>query len=335
MNTRKVSGLLSVMVFLLINLSLLAGCSGDEQPTANQKVLNVAMILAKGGLGDRSFNDSAYTGLQEAQKRYGVRFKTVDFSNETTNLENLRQFAREEYDLIIGIGFENGPLIETVAKEFSNRKFAIIDTEVRADNVAAIIYREQEGDFLMGVLSARLTQTRKVGFIGGVDMAITRRIESGFRQGLRYQNDQVEMVSDITGTFSDAAVGKRAALTQYAQGVDIIYNAAGRTGLGIIEAAKETGKLTVGTSGEQIYLAPDNVVGNRRKRMDSAVLALIEDVRDARFTPGVRALGLKENGLAIGPLNDRLVSKEIQADLERIRQEIINGTIIVKAADNP
>jgi len=289
------------VIWAILLLALLSGCAGESQPSSGQRVLNVGMLLAKGGLGDRSFNDSAYAGLQEAQKQLGIRFETADFTSDEANLEALRRFARQEYDLIIGIGFENGGYIGTVAAEFPGCNFAIIDTVAEGDNVVSIIYREQEGDFLMGVLAAMLTQSKTVGFVGGMDIDIIRRIESGFKQGVAYQDSSVEVVSDIAGTFTDPEVGKSLALAQYEAGVDVIYNGAGRTGLGIIEAAKETGELTIGTSGDQRYLAPGNVVGNRPKRVDTAVLTLVNQVKNDQFTAGTRSLGLEEGGLSLGP----------------------------------
>ena len=291
------------VIWGILLLTLLSGCMGEAQPSTSQRVLNVGMILGSGGLGDRSFNDSGYAGLQEAQRKFGIRFETVDFASEEDNLEALRQLARQEYDLIIGVGFENAPLIETVAKEFPDQNFAIIDSIAEGDNVVSVIYREQEGDFLMGVLTAMLTESKKVGFIGGMDISIIRRIESGFKQGVTYQDSSVEIVSDLAGTFSDPEVG-----------VDVIYAAAGRTGLGVIEAAKETGNLTIGASGDQRYLAPGNMVGNRPKRVETAVLTLVEEVKDGQFTAGTRSLGLKEEGLALGPFDENLVT---DAMLER------------------
>ena len=135
------------MVWAILLLALLSGCGEPPSPTG-QRVLNVGMILARGGLGDRSFNDSAYEGLQEAQRQFGIRFETADFTSDEANLEALRNYARQEYDLIIGVGFENGPFIETVAAEFPDLNFAIIDTVAEGDNIASIVYREQEGDFL-------------------------------------------------------------------------------------------------------------------------------------------------------------------------------------------
>jgi basic membrane protein A len=298
-------------------------------PTS-QKVLNIGMILARGGLGDRSFNDSAYTGLQEAQKREGIRFETIDFTSEEANLEALRRFARQEYDLIIGIGFENGPNIETVAREFPDRNFAIIDTVAEAANIVSIVYREQEGDFLMGVLAAMLTKSKKVGFVGGVDIPIMRRIENGFKQGVLFHDMEVEVISDLAGTFTEPEKGKELALAQYEAGVDVIYNAAGRTGLGIIEAAKQQGRLTIGTSGDQRYLAPGNVVGNRPKRLDTAVLTLISEVKSGNFKPGIRSLGLKEEGLSLGPFDENIVTPAMLQRLNDLKQQIIAGEILVE-----
>ena len=313
---------------MLVALWYLAGCGA---PGGSQRVLHIGMILARGGLGDRSFNDSAYSGLQEAQKQLGVRFDTLDFTTDEANLEGLRRFAREKYDLIIGVGFENGPTIQTVAAEFPEQRFAVIDTTADGANVASVVYREPEGDFVMGALAAMLTKTGQVGFIGGVDLPVIRRIEAGFRQGVAYQDATVTVRADLAGTFTDAAVGQRLAAAQYAAGVDVIYNAAGRTGLGVIDAAKTARKLTIGTSGDQRYLAPGFVVGNRQKRLDTAVLGLIAEVQQASFAPGVRSLGLREQGLTVGPFDETLVTAEMRSRLEDLQARIIAGEIVVGA----
>ena len=326
----------NLLVWILLYalpLLLLTGCGGEERADSLQPVIHVGLILGSGGLGDLSFNDSAYAGLQEAQRQFGIRFETVDYATDDENLAELNRLIRLGYDLIIGIGFENAGYIETLSKENPDRKFAVIDTTVAGENVASIVYREQEGDFLMGVLAAMLTDTGMVGFVGGMDIPILRRIESGYLQGVAYQDPGIEIISDFAGTFAEPELGKELALAQYAAGVDVIYNAAGRTGLGVIEAAKESGKLTIGTSGDQRYLAPGNVVGNRPKRVDIAVLHLVEELIQGQFMPGTRSLGLKENGLALGPFDDDLVSKEMVAVLESLKQKIITGEIVVNVSD--
>jgi basic membrane protein A len=174
-----------------------------------------------------------------------------------------------------------------------------------------------------------LTETGRVGFIGGADIDPIRRIESGFFQGAAYQDPDVEVVSDLAGTFSEPEIGKELALKQYADGIDVIYNGAGRTGLGIIEAAEETGHLTIGTSGDQRYLAPGHVVGNRPKRVDTAVLVLIGELYDGEFTPGVRSLGLAEQSLSLGPFDESLVTSEMLDRLTELEKMIVDGTIIV------
>ncbi len=302
----------------------------SSSQSKKKKVLYIGMMLATGGLGDRSFNDSAYLGLQQAQKQFGIRYETKDFISDETNIESLRNFARQNFDLIIGIGFENAKYIEQVAKEFTNIKFALIDSIVYGNNIASIVYREQEGDFLMGVLAAILTKSKKVGFIGGMDIDIIRRIESGFMQGVDYQDKSITVISSMAGTFADPIIGKSIALNQYKQGVDIIYNGAGKTGLGIIEAAKEAKKFTIGTSGEQIYLAPGNVIGNRPKRVDSAVLDLVKEIIKDNFKAGVRSLGLKEEGISLGPFDKNLVSDEVLKKLNSLKKDIISGKIIIK-----
>lgn len=311
---------------ILAALWCLAGCGA---PGESQRVLRVGMILARGGLGDRSFNDSAYGGLQLAQKQLGVRYDTIDFTTDEANLEALRGFAREQYDLIIGVGFENGPAIQTVAAEFPAQRFAVIDTVAEGANVASVVYREPEGDFVMGALAAMLTKTNQVGFIGGVDLPVIRRIEAGFKQGVAYQNPAVAVRSDLAGTFTDPLVGQQLAAAQYAAGVDVIYNAAGRTGLGVIDAAQAAQKLTIGTSGDQRYLAPGFVVGNRQKRLDTAVLALVAEVQQNTFAPGTRSLGLKEQGLTVGPFDEALVDAEVRSRLEALQAQIIAGEIVV------
>jgi basic membrane protein A len=282
-------------------------------------------------VGDRSFNDSAYAGLLEAQKRYNIRFETASYGDSQSNADALRGFARKGYDLIIGIAFENRDGIVAVASEFPTTRFATIDAEAMGDNIASIVYREQEGDFLMGVLAAMLTKTKFVGVIGGTDIPAIRRIISGFKQGVAYQDSKVRVFADIAGTFSDPKVGLDLALARYNDGADVIHNAASRTGLGIIEAARQTRKWTTGTSGDQRYLAPGFVVGNRPKRVDTAVSVLIGEVRDGTFKAGTRSFGLKENGITLGPFDDTIVTKEMSNRLEALRKDIVAGRITVQA----
>lgn len=292
-------------------------------------IVNVGMILAKGGLGDRSYNDAAYLGLQDAQDKFGIRFEAITYSTDKENLDALRNLALQNYDLIIAISFENAPYIEQLSKEFPDNKFAIIDFVVEGDNVSSVLFREEEGDFLMGVLSTMITKTKKVGFIGGVDIPILRKIESGFRNGVAYEDSTVEVNTDFVGSFNDPDLAKTVALKQYDEGIDLIYNVAGRSGLGLIDAAKERNEYIIVTNGIQTYIAPGNIIGNRPKRIDSAVYNLIAEVIENRFEPGTRSLGLKEGGITIGPFDAAVISQDMISYLEELQEKIINGEIKV------
>lgn len=319
-----------LLITFVVASGSIGGCGKNGESAPVQKsVLNIGLILGSAGLGDKSFNDSAYKGLLEAQKTLNIRFETVTFSGTQSDIDALRLFAQKNYDLIIGIAFENQKNIETVAKEFPNIKFAAIDFEITGDNIASVVYREQEADFLMGALAAMITKTRMVDVIGGMDIPAIRRIISGFKQGAIYQDSTVQVFTDIAGTFSDPQVGYDLAINRFNDGVDVIHNAASKTGLGIIEAAREIGKYTTGTSGDQRYLAPGYMIGNRPKRVDTAVQMLIDEVNDGTFKAGMRSLGLKENGLALGPFDDTVVTAAMLTRLDEIKQKIISGEIQV------
>lgn len=319
------------LLILIISIALIIPIFGCSQAAEPAKVLNVGLLLGSGGLGDRSFNDSAYAGLLEAQKQFNIRFETVDTSTKEANIDALRLFARNNYDLIIAVAFENMESLKAVAAEFPKTHFAGIDFELAADNVSSIVYREQEGDFLMGALAAMLTKTKKVDVIGGTDIPAIRRIMTGFSQGVAYQDPSVTVLTDFAGTFADPQVGLALALKRYGEGVDVIHNAASKTGLGIIQAAQQVNKFVTGTSGDQRYLAPGNMVGNRPKRVDTAVLLLIEETHSGAFKPGIRSLGLKENGLTLGPFDSSIVTQQMLTRLDDLKLSIISGQIVVKA----
>jgi len=322
--------LVSSLCFVIF-AGLFTGCTKSADNLIKNKVLNVGLILGAGGLGDKSFNDSAYNGLLAAQKELNIRFETVEYTGKDADIDALRAFAKNGYDLIIGISIDNLKTIQTVAEEYPNVKFGAIDFELTGNNIASIVYREQEGDFLMGVLAAMVTKTKMVDVVGGTDIPAIRRIMSGFTQGVAYQDSSVKVLTDIAGTFSDPQVGYKLAMERYNHGVDVIHNGASKTGLGIIQAAQEVKKYTTGTSGDQRYLAPGYMIGNRPKRVDIAVQMLIEEVNSGTFKSGGMSLGLKENGLALGPFDETVVTPAMMKCLNEIKQKIISGEIIVKS----
>ena len=323
---RLLSTGLTAVLFLLLPAA--AGCNATG--VTPQRVLNIAVILGEGGLGDRSLNDTVYSGLEASMKKYSIRFETVNYSDTEADIKALRDYADSGYDLIIGVTAVNQENIQMVAAEFPDIYFAVIDGEASGINVASFLFREEEGDFLLGSLAAMLTSTKKIGVITGDDTPAARRTVSAFEQGAAYQDKNVRVSANFTGTLTDPQAGLSMALDWFNnQGVDIIHNAAARAGLGIIEAARQTGNLVTGTDGDQRYLAPGNVIGSRPKRGDTAVEMLLREVREDMFTVGTRTIGLKENGISVGPFDETVVSRDIQKQLDALTEKMVNGEIVI------
>jgi basic membrane protein A len=298
------------------------------------KKIKVGLQLSVGGLGDKSFNDSAYTGLEEAQRKYGIEFETAPWENPMLNANNLEDWAKVDYDLIIGIGYGNATPINEVATQYPDKRFAIIDFAGQGNNVWSAIYREYEGDFVVGVLAGLVTRSHMVGFIGGGVTPIVRRIELGFAQGVENVDSSISFISDYVGEFDDPIRGRLLAETQYTLGVDVIYQVAGRCGLGAIQAASEFGKWIISTGGDHSDLAPTAVLTSRIKNVGKAVFDVIQAVVEDRFEGGViKSYGFAEGGLsmaAIRPGVFKVVTPAIQNIMQEIQAQVITGKIKVK-----
>lgn len=296
--------------------------------------LRVGLQLSVGGLGDLSFNDSAYAGLEEAQQLYGIKFEIGNWQNPLLNAHTMESWARAGFDLIISIGFNNAAPLSEVAAAFPNVSFALIDYAAEGHNVWSATYREYEGDFVVGVLAALVTQTRMVGFIGGGVNPIVRRIELGFAQGVKNVDPSISFISDYVGEFDDPDKGRLLAETQYTLGVDVIYQVAGRCGLGAIEAASEFGKWIISTGGDHSDLAPHAVLTSRIKNVGRPVLDVIEAVLNDNFQGGtVSSYGFAEGGLVMAPIRPtvfKVVTPSIQNIMQEIQAQVISGRIKVE-----
>ncbi len=294
----------------------------------------VGLLMGVGGLGDQSFNDSAYLGLQVARRQYGIRFVTDAWGMLNENLSTLRRWADSGYDLIIALGYSNGTAIAQLAKEHPQQPLAIIDTSVDAPNVWSATFREYEGDFVVGVLAALVTRTRRVGFVGGGATPSVRRIEAGYAQGVSYIDPHIGILSDYVGAFDDPTRGRLLAEAQYASGADVIFQAAGRCGLGAIEAAKAFGRYIISTGADHSELGPQAVLTSRVKRVDNAVLDVVEATLQGRFQGGVvQSYGFAEDGLTMAPFRPEVsdvITPQIQARLNQVQQDVSAGKIEVK-----
>lgn len=299
----------------------------------SQKI-KVGLQLSVGGLGDQSFNDSAFAGIEEAQQLYGIEFETATWQNPELNKETLASWAKTGFNLIIAAGYLNAPSINEVAAEFPNSRFALVDFAGEGSNVWSATYREYEGDFVVGVLAALVTQTRIVGFMGGGITPVVRRIELGFAQGVKNVDSSISFISDYVGDFDDPEGGRLLAETQYTLGADVIYQVAGRCGLGAIEAAQNFGRWIISTGGDHSDLAPRAVLTSRIKNVGRPVRDVIGTVVEGNFEGGVvKSYGFAEGGLTLAPIRpsvSKVVTPPIQSIMQEIQAQVISGKIKVE-----
>jgi basic membrane protein A len=289
-----------------------------------------ALILEMGGKADRSFNQAAWEGAQAWKKRTGKSYLEFEIANAAQREMAARRFAERGASPIVGIGFSQASSIAKVAREFPQTQFAIVDAVVDLPNVQSFVYREHEGSFLVGMLAALASRTGTIGFVGGQDIPLVRKFLCGYEQGARYADAKVRVLSSMTGTtaaaWTDPLRGAELAKTQIAQGADVIFAAAGTTGLGIMQAARDAGRLAIGVDSNQNHLHPGHILTSMVKRVDLAVASAFDGVR-----PGVTALGLKDGALdyAMDEHNAALVTPAMRAKVEAARAAIVAGSLPV------
>src|SRR4029453_3471473 len=288
-----------------------------------------------GGKFDKSFNEAAYNGAERFKKETGIAYREFEVTNEAQREQALRNMARRGSQITVGIGFAQATGMEKVAKEFPNLKFAIIDAVVTAPNVQSIVFKEHEGSFLVSMAAAMASKTGKVGFVGGMDIPLIRRFALGYEEGAKYVNPKIEIFQNMTGTtpaaWSDPTRGGELARSQFDRGADVVYAAAGATGLGVLQAAKDKGRLAIGVDSNQNHLHPGTILTSMVKRVDLAVYEAFKTARDGTWKPGVRNLGVAEGGAgyAVDQHNRSLISAEMERRLAQARADIIAGKIKV------
>jgi basic membrane protein A and related proteins len=301
-----------------------------------------AVVYDAGGKFDKSFNEAAYNGIQRFSKETGITFTEFEIGNDTQREQALRRMAQKGSNPIIAVGFGHGSALAKVAAEFPNLRFAIIDTVVEQPNVQSVVFKDQEGAFLAGMAAALASTSGKVGFVGGMDVPLIRRFQCGYEQGAKYVNPKVEVLSNMTGTtptaWSDPTRGGELAKSQFSRGVDVVFAAAGGTGIGVYQAAKDQGKLAIGVDSNQNHLQPGTMLTSMLKRVDNAVYDIAMAAKAGTWKPGTVVLGVAEKGvgLAMDEHNAKLVSAEMKSRLAAAEADIVSGKIKVAnyAADN-
>ena len=294
-----------------------------------------AVIFDLGGKFDKSFNEAAYNGAEMFKKEAGTDYLEFEVTNESQREQSLRKLAQRGATIIVATGFAQAPALKTVAAEFPDVKFTLIDDVVDLPNVQSIVFKEHEGSFLVGVLAGMASKTGKVGFVGGMDIPLIRKFACGYVQGAKYANPDAQVFENMTGTTGDAwndpTKGGELARSQFDRGADVVYAAAGGTGLGVYQAAKDSGKLAIGVDSNQNYLHPGTMLTSMLKRVDLAVYNAFKTAQDGSWKAGVQTLGLAEDGVgwALDENNQSLVTDEMKAKVEQAKKDIVAGTIQV------
>jgi basic membrane protein A len=330
----------AVVVLAAIVFATALGVSADEEKKS-EKPFKVALVYDIGGRGDKSFNDSAYRGLEMAREKLGIEYVVAEPTQGSDREAHLRRFAASDAQLIFGIGFLFTDDITKIARDFPHKEFACVDYTVQPGktvppNVVALKFREQEGSFLVGAIAGLLTKTNKVGFVGGAEGPLIRKFEKGYSAGVKYVNPSCDVGVTYAGVSGDAFInpvkGKELALSLYNAGADIIFHASGSTGLGVFKAAEELGKRAIGVDSDQADEAkPGVIITSMLKRVDQTVYNTIELAMKGQFKGGVKEWGLKEGviGYVYNEKNRDIIGEEVHQRVEALKEKIIRGEIVV------
>jgi basic membrane protein A and related proteins len=294
-----------------------------------------AVVFDMGGKFDKSFNEAAYTGAERFKKDTGIAYREFEVTAEAQREQALRNMARRGAHIVVGVGFSQATGMEKVAKEFPTVKFTLVDAVVDLPNVQSVVFREHEGSFLVGMAAAMASKTGKVGFVGGMDIPLIRKFALGYEEGAKYVNPRIEVFQNMTGTTSaawnDPTRGGELARSQFDRGADVVYAAAGGTGLGVLQAAKDRGRLAIGVDSNQNHIQPGSVLTSMVKRVDLAVYDAFKGAREGTWKGGVRVLGVADGGVgyAIDQHNRSLITPEMERRLQQARADIVAGKIKV------
>jgi basic membrane protein A len=319
---------LRAALLVLAVVSTLAGCSAKQSASG---AIRIGMVTDVGGLGDRSFNDSAYAGLVRAKNDLRVETTVLQSRSAADYQINMTVLANKEYDEIFAIGFLMARDVTEVAERYPQRHFSIIDAVVDQPNVTSVTFKEEEGSFLAGALAAMTTKTKTIAFLGGIDIPLLRKFEAGYAAGARQIDPSVKVLVKYVGSFEDVASGKELAGVQFSEGADIIYVAAGKAGLGAIDQVKQrSDAFVIGVDSDQDAIAPGKILTSMVKRVDIGVFRVSQQAAAHKPRPAHLTLGLKEGGVG---LTDFTYTKSVVtpakiAVLAKLRAAIIGGRLV-------
>jgi basic membrane protein A len=323
------------MLMILAKSLVTAAALFAAAAAAQAQNANPAVIFDRGGKFDRSFNQASFEGAERFKAETGIGYAEFEIQQDAQREQALRRFAERGHNPVVVAGFSNATAMQTVATEFPETNFAIIDAVVDLPNVRSVVFNEHEGSYLVGVLAAMASETGKVGFVGGMDIPLIQKFACGYVQGVKATNPDAEVFQNMTGNtpeaWNDQARGSEIARSQIDRGADVVYHAAGGTGIGVLQAAADAGVLGIGVDSNQNYIHPGSVLTSMLKRVDNAVFDALMDANNGEWTSGVYVMGLSEDGVgwALDENNAELITDEMKAAAETARQQIIDGEITV------
>src|SRR5262245_9116432 len=315
-----------------------SGCQDLSYAAGDPKKVHVGIVFDSGGKDDRSFNAAAFRGVTRAAKDFPIVLRDAQPGDPASLEPAMRAFAEVCYDLVIGIGFAQTPIVEAVAKDYPKVNFAIVDGVSDLPNVASLIFKEHEGSYLVGMIAAKTSKTGTLGFVGGMDVPLIHKFEVGYEEGAHAVDPKVQVIQNYVGVTESAwnnpGKGKELALAQYGKGADVIFAAAGNSGLGVFDAAEQSDKFIIGVDSNQNWVKPGHVLTSMVKRVDNAVYQIIGDLVGGKFEGGIHVYGLEDGGIgyAMDQYNEKLVPPAVIAEVEAAKQRIIRGEIKVTDA---
>lgn len=311
----------------------LAGAAATLALTAGVATAEPAIIFDLGGKFDKSFNEAAFGGAERWKAETGGTYKELEMQDEAQREQALRRLAEAGANPVVMTGFAFGDVLNKVAPDFPNTKFAIVDMVVEQPNVKSVVFNEHEGSYLVGMMAGMASKTGTVGFIGGMDIPLIRKFGCGYAQGVLAAKADAKVVLNMTGTtpaaWNDPVKGAELAKAQKAQGADVIYAAAGGTGVGVLQTAADEGILSIGVDSNQNYMHPGKVLTSMVKRVDVAVYNAFKEGTD--LVPGINVLDLKGEGVgyAMDENNAALITAEMQATIDAAAEKIKSGELVV------
>ena len=333
-------------IILIMVLLSAAGCKPQTYGADDKSKIHVGIVFDIGGKDDRSFNAAAWEGVTRAAKDMPIVLRDVEPGDPTSLEPAMRAFAERGYDLIIGVGFSQTPLIEAVAKDYPDISFAVVDGFSQLPNVASLIFKEHEGSFLVGMIAAATSKSGTIGFIGGMDIPLIHKFAVGYTEGAKAVNPNITVIPNYVGVtdaaWNDPVKGKELSRTQIEKGVDVIFAAAGNSGLGAFDAVEQFGKdgqgvakkFVIGVDSNQNWMKPGFVLTSMVKRVDNAVYQIVQDRVAGKKVGGVHVYGLENGGVsyALDDFNRSLIAKATIDKVDEARRKIIAGEIKVTNA---